>query len=164
MQRKACLFNRVYVSSFFTVLFIVFSMSVSRSSAQEFNTAFDHQAIVVSDLDSSASFYKEVLGLKEIKNETGKSTRRWFSLGGDLQLHLLADDMEGVKVNKSIHLAVTITNFDEFVKNLRSREIEFTDWPGNVDQVNHRPDGIRQVYIKDPDGYSIEVNSRAGEL
>lgn len=164
MQRKAYLFKRAYLGSFLTALFLVFNMTVSTSFAQDFNTAFDHQALVVSDLDSSARFYKEVLGLEEIKNETGKPTRRWFSLGGDLQLHLLADEMEGVKVNKSIHLAVTISNFDQFVENLRSRDIEFTDWPGNGNQVNHRPDGIKQVYIKDPDGYSIEVNSRADDL
>lgn len=164
MPMKAYLLKRIYLCSFAAIFLLIFSLSTSKSYAQEFNAAFDHQALVVSDLDASANFYKEVLGLKEIKNETGKPTRRWFSLGGDLQLHLLADEMEGVKVNKSIHLAVTISNFDEFVENLRTRDIEFTDWPGNVNQVNHRPDGIKQVYIKDPDGYSIEVNSRADEL
>lgn len=140
---------------------IILSLSFSNCLAQEFNTAFDHQALVVSNLDSSAAFYQEVLGLKEIKNETGKSTRRWFSLGGDLQLHLLADDMEGVKVNKSIHLAVTVSNFDKFVENLRSRNITFTDWEGIKNRIKTRPDGIRQVYVKDPDGYSIEINSRS---
>ncbi len=139
---------------------IILSLSFSNSFAQEFNTAFDHQALVVSNLDSSAAFYQEVLGLKEIKNETRKPTRRWFSLGGDLQLHLLADDMEGVKVNKSIHLAVTVSNFDKFVENLRSRNIAFTDWDGIKNRIKIRPDGIRQVYVKDPDGYSIEINSR----
>ncbi|SMO73610.1 VOC family protein [Fodinibius sediminis] len=144
-------------------LFIVLNISPSAGFAQEFDTEFDHQALVVGDLEASAAFYKEVLGLKEIRNETGKPTRRWFSLGGELQLHLLADDREGVHVNKSIHLAVTVRNFDQFVENLRARNIPFTDWPGNKNQVNIRPDGIKQVYVKDPDGYSIEVNSRAAE-
>lgn len=146
------------------ILFSVFLFALlllSTNSRAQFNTAFDHQAIVVSDLDSSAAFYEEVLGLDEIKNETGKSTRRWFSLGGDLQLHLLADEMEGVKVNKSIHLAVNISNFDAFVENLKERDIPFTDWPGTAGKISTRPDGVKQVYIKDPDGYSIEVNSRA---
>lgn len=161
---KLCSLNLNFVCSFLAVFFMVLNLSLSDSYAQEFNTAFDHQAIVVSDLDKSATFYKEVLGLKEIENGTGKPTRRWFSLGGDLQLHLLADDMDGVRVNKSIHLAVTISNFDDFVENIRSRNITYTDWPGNVNKINHRQDGIKQIYIKDPDGYSIEVNSRAEDL
>lgn len=150
--------------SIFTAVFIILTFSQSNVYAQEFNTTFDHQAFVVSDLDASADFYQEILGLKEITNETGNPNRRWFSLGGDLQLHLLADEMEGVKVNKSIHLAVRISNFDEFVENLRNRNIPFSDWPGVMNQVTTRPDGIKQVYIKDPDGYSIEVNSRAEDL
>lgn len=146
--------------SCFAAIFIIFGSFISTASAQDFNVAFDHQALVVSDLDASAEFYKEVLGLKEIKNETGKPTRRWFSLGGDLQLHLLADDMEGVHVNKSIHLAVTLSHFDQFIDLLRSRNIPFTNWEGELNQVKVRPDGVKQVYVKDPDGYSIEVNSR----
>ncbi len=161
---KPCHFNWNFFCFFLTAFFLILSVSRSNSYAQEFDTAFDHQAIVVSDLDKSAAFYNEILGLKEIENGTGKPTRRWFSLGGDLQLHLLADEMEGVSVNKSIHMAVTISNFDEFVENLRSRNITFTDWPGNVNKINHRQDGIKQIYIKDPDGYSIEVNSRAEDL
>lgn len=157
-------FNRIPFYSLLLTFFIIFSLSVSESKAQDFNPVFDHQAIVVSDLDSSATFYKEVVGLKEIENQTGKPTRRWFSLGGSHELHLLADEMEGVKVNKSIHLAITVLNFDNFVDNLRRRSITFTDWPGEEGKVTTRSDGIKQVYIMDPDGYSIEVNSRAEDL
>jgi catechol 2,3-dioxygenase-like lactoylglutathione lyase family enzyme len=145
---------------FLTASLIILSLSFSNCFAQDFNTTFDHQALVVSDLDSSAAFYEEVVGLKEITNATEKPTRRWFSLGSDLQLHLLTDDMEGVKVNKSIHMAVTVSNFDAFVENLRSLDIIFTNWEGEKNKIKTRPDGIRQVYVKDPDGYSIEINSR----
>lgn len=139
---------------------IVSSVNISKVCAQEFDASFQHQALVVSDLNASAIFYREVLGLQEIKNETQKPTRRWFSLGDNLELHLLQDNMEGVKVNKSIHTAVAISDFDAFVESLRSRDIPFSDWPGNVNQVNIRPDGVKQVYIQDPDGYWIEINSK----
>lgn len=138
---------------------MILCLGIYDSFAQKFTATFEHQALVVGDLDASANFYQEILGLKEIKNETQKPTRRWFSLGGNLQLHLLADNMDGVNVNKSIHTAVAMSNFDAFIDNLRSQDITFYDWPGNVDQITTRPDGIRQVYIQDPDGYWIEINS-----
>lgn len=150
------------ISFRFTVLltFIIAGFAgIPQVTAQDFGARFEHQALVVSDLDSSAQFYRRVLGLREITNETGKPTRRWFSLGGSLQLHLLQDEMEGVALNKSIHTALAISDFDGFIANLRSRGITFYDWPGNVDRITTRPDGIRQVYIRDPDGYWIEINS-----
>lgn len=157
--------SSLYLAILYRLLFVIFLTvlfpALPQVYGQDFSTTFEHQAITVSDLDKSAEFYMEVLGLKEIENETGKPTRRWFSLGGDLQLHLLEDGTDDISVNKSIHLAVTVSDFDAFVENLRSKGISFTDWPGNVDEINVRPDGVRQVYILDPDGYSIEINSTA---
>ena len=37
--------------------------------------------------------------------------------------------------------------------------IEYSDFPGNLNKINIRPDGITQVFFQDPDGYWIEVNS-----
>jgi catechol 2,3-dioxygenase-like lactoylglutathione lyase family enzyme len=47
---------------------------------------------------------------------------------------------------------------DAFIANLAAQKIEFEDWPGNKNKVNVRPDGIKQIYITDPDGYWIEIN------
>jgi hypothetical protein len=37
--------------------------------------------------------------------------------------------------------------------------VEYSDWPGNLNKINVRPDGIKQVFFQDPNGYWIEVNS-----
>ncbi len=45
-----------------------------------------------------------------------------------------------------------------FVADFRARGVVFFDWPGTADNVTARPDGFRQIYVQDPDGYWIEIN------
>lgn len=146
----------------FSILLFIMAMGITSAYSQgrEFTATFEHQAIVVSDLDQSAKFYKEVLGLHEVENKTKKPTRRWFSLGNNLELHLLLEE-EQVDVNKYVHLAVAISNYDAFIENLRAKNITFYNWEGNPNKIKIRPDGVRQVYLQDPDGYWIEINSNA---
>ena len=58
-----------------------------------------------------------------------------------------------------MHFALTISDFDTFIKSLDARKIAYSDWPGMPGKINLRADGIKQVYFQDPDGYWIEVNS-----
>jgi catechol 2,3-dioxygenase-like lactoylglutathione lyase family enzyme len=68
--------------------------------------------------------------------------------------------LEGdIKINKAVHIALSTANFDAFVQKLTTMNIEFSDFPGNLNKINLRPDGIEQVFFQDPDGYWIEVNS-----
>ena len=60
-----------------------------------------------------------------------------------------------------MHLALTTSNLDDFIKTLNAMKIAYSDWPGNPQKVNIRADGIKQVFFQDPDGYWIEVNSIA---
>lgn len=41
---------------------------------------------------------------------------------------------------------------------LRSKNVKFENWPGEANTTNTRPDGIKQIYLQDPDGYWIEIN------
>ena len=41
---------------------------------------------------------------------------------------------------------------------LDALKIPYSDWPGAAHTVNHRDDGVRQIYFQDPDGYWIEIN------
>jgi len=120
---------------------------------------FDHVALSVKDVDRSAGFYKDVLKLQEITNRTKMSGIRWFSLGGGKELHLISILNEPVIINKAVHLAVATPNFDGYIRTLDVRNIAYSDWPGAAHTVNKRADGVKQIYLQDPDGYWIEVNS-----
>jgi hypothetical protein len=61
--------------------------------------------------------------------------------------------------NKAVHLALTTSHFDMLITKLKALSVEYSDWPGNLNKINVRPDGIKQVFFQDPNGYWIEVNS-----
>ncbi len=124
---------------------------------------FNHVALAVKDLDKSAEFYQRVLELDEIVNRTENPERRWFSLGEGKELHLILDREVTVLDNMGVHMAVTTPDFDNFLENVRSSGTDYFDWSGKPETVSVRADGIRQIYIKDPDGYWIEINSVAVE-
>jgi catechol 2,3-dioxygenase-like lactoylglutathione lyase family enzyme len=124
---------------------------------------FNHVAISVQDADRSAVFYRNVFGLNEITNRTEVEGIRWFSLGEDKELHLISVVREPVSLNKAVHFALTTPDFDGFVEVLRQSGIGFSDWAGNAGKITVRADDTKQLYIQDPDGYWIEVNSTAAE-
>jgi hypothetical protein len=46
---------------------------------------------------------------------------------------------------------------------LKKEKIEFSDWFGNINNVQKRFDGVLQVYIEDPEGNWIEINQKSNE-
>jgi hypothetical protein len=68
-----------------------------------------------------------------------------------------------VSLNKAVHFALTTSMFDDFIENLRQSEVRFSNWAGEAQMVTTRADDTRQVYLQDPDGYWIAVNSTASD-
>jgi catechol 2,3-dioxygenase-like lactoylglutathione lyase family enzyme len=126
--------------------------------AQSFVVAYDHTAFRVTDADVSAAFYQKVFQLEEIETPASGSTLRWFSLGGDDQLHLIKGDTKDIKLHKGVHIAFNIAEYDAFLAHIDELGINYTNWMGDAKAPGLRGDGIRQIYIQDPDGYWIEVN------
>ncbi len=124
-----------------------------------FKFSFNHQALAVKDLQLSADFYGKVLGLEEITNRTKMEGIRWFSFGEGKELHLISILPGEVKTTKAVHFALATSRIDDFIQYLRAANITYSDWPGKINTVNKRADGIKQIYLQDPDGYWIEVNS-----
>jgi len=146
------------------ILIAVIVLASTHTKAQEtpkISMTFNHVALSVKNVDVSAEFYHGVLGLQEIVNRTKKDGIRWFSMGEDKELHLISIVKSDVVMNKAVHIALTTPKFDAFIANLQSRYIVYSSWEGEDNKITVRADGVRQVYIQDPDGYWIEVNSTA---
>jgi catechol 2,3-dioxygenase-like lactoylglutathione lyase family enzyme len=119
---------------------------------------YDHQALLVKNLETSSAFYSDILKLKEIQNLTGFDFIRWFSTGNGTQLHLIKGDTKDIATNKGVHLAFSTSNFASFIEYLDIKEINYVNYVGDKNEPNIRADGVKQVYIQDPDGYWIEIN------
>lgn len=145
-------------------LFVLLAVAMfsNFSNAQEkldFSMSFDHLALSVNDVNVSAKFYNSILNLTEITNKTKVDGIRWFSLGDGKELHLISVIKSKVKLNKAVHFAVTTSSFDAFINKLTSMNINYSSWAGEEQKITVRADGVKQVYVQDPDGYWIEVNS-----
>lgn len=141
------------------VIGILFCCSVNGQKVPNLNLSFNHLSLSVKDLNHTANFYKNVLGLQEISNRTKKDGIRWFSLGEGKELHLISLLKDTVIINKAVHFALTTINFDLLIKTLIQNKVAYNDWPGIPNKISIRADGIKQVYFQDPNGYWIEVNS-----
>jgi catechol 2,3-dioxygenase-like lactoylglutathione lyase family enzyme len=141
------------------LILIQFSNVVIGQEKKDISLSFNHMALSVKDVNVSAEFYTTILNLKLIPLPPEAKNVKWISLGDGKELHLLSVLEDDIKTNKATHLALSTANFDAFVQKLTTMTIEYSDFPGNLNKINVRPDGIRQVFFQDPDGYWIEVNS-----
>ena len=144
-------------------LFITFSFLLSFSlfaqGSQSFSLTYNHDALLVKNLETRSAFYSDILKLKEIHNATGFDFIRWFSTGNGTQLHLIKGDTKDIATNKGIHLAFSTSDLDSFIEYLDIKEINYVNYFGDKKEPNIRADGVKQVYIQDPDGYWIEINN-----
>lgn len=133
---------------------------VAESGPQQLDQPyFDHYAVIVSDLNRSAKFYQEIVGLEEIFDATEKDHIRWFNLGNGTSLHVIqSEEVEQIKVHKPVHLSLAVNDLSSFIKTVADAGVAYENWPGQSDTTNVRPDGVTQIYFQDPDGYWIEVN------
>mgnify|MGYP003644129465 CR=1 FL=1 len=141
------------------LLVLVSSSSLWAQESNLFSLTLNHNAISVKDVNRSVAFYKNVLHLQEITNRTEKEGIRWMSLGEGKELHLISTIKEPVFINKAVHVAFTTNEFENFINVLKEMKITYSDWVGTLNKISIRADGIKQVYIQDPDGYWIEINS-----
>lgn len=119
----------------------------------------DHVSLLVRDMDRSIAFYTGVLGLELLPPiPSYPTTIRWLSIGGIDALHLTQGDFGSTYLTKTTHFALRHYAFDQLIERLRSTGQAFCDWFGAADVVGTRPDGIRGIYLEDPDGYWVEIN------
>lgn len=135
------------------------------TSAQEeaapsnFDFHFDHESLVVTNLMETGDFYRDILKLEEIPHPDKAPGFRWFQIRGNSQLHLIKKDIIEFKKDKSIHLCLSTQNLEGVIEHLIANEVDFYNWPGQKGSVTTRSDGVQQIYIKDPDGYWVEINT-----
>ena len=118
----------------------------------------DHIALLVRDLDETARFLTEVLQIREVPDPMGGTHIRWIEIGDGRRFHVQAGDIAKVHVEKQTHFALSATDFDAVLARFRAEGVVFTDMAGTPGAINTRPDGMRAVFVRDPNGYWFEIN------
>jgi len=118
---------------------------------------FDHDAIHVRDLAKSAEFYEKVIGLEKIAEPFKDGRHVWFRVGEHSQLHVISGATDPSTQPIDIHFAFRVASLADFTARLDKMNVKYRSFKGD-DKVPVRPDGVRQIYLQDPDGYWIEVN------
>ena len=118
----------------------------------------DHIALLVRDLDESVAFLTGVLGLVEVANPMGGTAIRWIDIGDGRRFHVQAGDISRVHVERQTHFALSASDFNAVLARLRRDGIAFSDLAGTLGAINTRPDGMRAIFLRDPNGYWFEIN------
>jgi lactoylglutathione lyase len=118
---------------------------------------FDHTAVHVRDLEKSAEFYEKVMGLERIPEPFKDGKHIWYRIGPHDQLHVIGGATAPVQQEIGVHFAFRVASLAEFMVHLDGMHVKYGSYDGK-EKVTARPDGVKQIYLQDPDGYWIEVN------
>ena len=117
--------------------------------------AMDHVAISATDPDKSASFYTDLFNFRQVPAPVPMA--RWLVMANGVMLHIVGNRTAPSMHARWDHLALACPDLRAFIAKLNARHVPWTNMEGgHSPQV--RSDGVRQIFIQDPDGYWIEVN------
>ena len=126
---------------------------------QNKNAILNHLALSVVNLQKSTDFYKHIIGLDEIEEPFKDGKHHWFSIGEYSQLHLIQASKQIREHDKSTHLCFSVPSLEAFVERLEAANIPYGNFLGTSKSPTIRPDGVKQIFLQDPDGYWVEVNN-----
>lgn len=121
----------------------------------------DHIALNAADADASAAFYQRAFRMKDVPTRLPRT--RWLDMGGGMTLHIIGGRTKPVSPNRIVHFALRTDNLDESIAYFDANAIAWSDFMGTPRTIQTRFDGVRQVFIQDPDGYWVEISDRRGK-
>ena len=118
-----------------------------------------HTRYRVTDLEKTVAFYRDVLGLQEVRRHTsGRGSQLVFfkAPGSEEEIELCKFDESGpVVVGPDLtHLAFEVENMEQFARDAAAKGYPFSDGPHRTE----RGDAI--AFIDAPEGYEIELIER----
>jgi len=117
-----------------------------------------HTRFRVSDLEKTVSFYKDVLGLKELRRHTsGRGSQLVFLRAPDSEeeIEICKFDQSGpIVVGPDLtHLAFEVDDLETFAREAAAKGYPLSDGP-------HATGSGKIAFIDAPEGYEIELIER----
>ncbi len=127
-------------------------MAASSNTPEHYSIVeLNHVALDVGDVEESAGFYRNVLGLADLPRPAFLFPGAWFRLGSQQELHLIGNRDRAVG-ERAGHFALLVDNIDAVATRLQNAGVAFRG-------PTPRPDGALQPFTADPDGNVIEFTS-----
>jgi len=128
----------------------------------------EHFLVISEDLDGTRDFYCDVLGMSVGFRPDLGFPGYWLYLGDVGCLHLAEWEtyevwtrQVGIPVSSKApgtgpvdHIAFNATDYDAMLAKIESRGIDYSR--NLLDEI-----GLRQIFIKDPNGVTLEINFRS---
>jgi lactoylglutathione lyase len=140
-------------------LFFLLIIAGAKNSQAQTKPRFNHVTVYVTDLARGAAFYKNVMLLDTIPEPFHDNRHAWFKITEHGQLHVVSGAKQEVVHDVNIHLAFSVASLPDFMQHLDKLGVKYGSFMGEEKKVAVRPDKVEQIYLKDPDGYWIEVDN-----
>lgn len=114
----------------------------------------DHTSICVTDVQRSRQFYEGLLGFTPAERPDFPFPGMWYQLG-EGQLHLIQRERMGAATTDTInatdpHFAVQVDDLDAMRRQVQAAGVEMLEFGGE------------QLWVRDPDGNTVELRARPG--
>lgn len=149
--------NRLPASVLLLLAFLCISYSGSCQAARP-KARINHTAIYVVDLKATKAFYENIVGLDTIPEPFHDGKHAWYSLGGGVAMHVIQGATEKKTYYKNQHTCFSVPSVEAFTAVLKKNNIPFEDVAGKKNAISSRVDGVKQIWLQDPDGYWLEIN------
>lgn len=148
---------KIIVSFFISIFFL--SMQNANAQNNKPNAVLNHQALYVMDLKKAGDFYKNIVGLEQIDEPFKVGKHIWLKTGPATSLHLILGADAKKEYYKNNHICFSVPSLENFIVKLDKNKIPYEDAAGKKASVSNRVDGVKQIWIQDPDEYWIEINN-----
>lgn len=144
----------------FLVIFTLFGSSsiFAQSANNKVRASLNHLAIYVVDLEKTRSFYSGVFQLDTIPEPFHDNKHIWYSIAPGVALHVIQGAEKPKEYFLNNHMCLSVPNTLVFVDILKLRGMNWYNGKGVKGEITTRVDGVKQIWVNDPDGYWIEVN------
>ena len=115
--------------------------------------SINHVSLSVVDMEESLRFYTEFLGMERIPGPQFGFRVEWLR-AGDLEVHLFERETSAPQYH---HVGFTVANFEELY--VQAKETGILVHMPPFAQVTELPDGGAQMYVRDPGGNLIELDT-----
>ena len=142
------------------VVIALFSSTLlfAQSAPNKPKALLNHVAIYVVDLERSKAYYNEVFQLDSIPEPFHDGKHAWYAIAPGVAMHVIQGAETPKEYYQNNHTCFSVPSVEVFVEKIKARNMAWYNAKGVKGVITTRIDGVKQIWVTDPDGYWIEVN------